>query len=135
MLGMKRGILISIIAGVVLALVAGFFILTNNGNNSYNNMNPDEMVDCSKIQNPSCFVNRMISCLPVTAKLTGTDGSDIDITIFGYVNETCHFQRKINNVMNLNCYFPNGTLTWDLIDQTFGNEKGLQAVVDSSCGL
>lgn len=85
------------------------------------------------MDNPSCFANRMIGCLPVTGKMTTTDGIPIELTILGVENETCHFQRKINNVMDMNCYFPKGTMNWDIIDQTFGNDKGLQSVVDDAC--
>ena len=93
-----------------------------------------EMVDCSKTPDPSCFVKRMNQCLPVTAKMMGTDGStEIDITILGIENEKCHFQRKLNNVLNLDCYFPKGTMNTDTLDQTFGNDKGLQKVVDDAC--
>jgi hypothetical protein len=132
---MKKGILIGVIVGVLLVLIAGFFILTNNGNSSQDeNADPNQMVDCGMIQNPSCFSNRMTTCLPVTAKMMGSDGvTSIDMTILGYENETCHFQRKINNVLDLNCYFPKGNLTWDLIDQVFGNDRGLQNIVDDSC--
>jgi hypothetical protein len=132
----KKGVLIGVIAGVVLILIAGFFILTNNGNNSQKeNANPNQMVDCGKMTNLACFSNRMSSCLPVTSQLTATDGiTKIDVTILGYENQTCHFQRKVNSVINLNCYFPAGTnMTWDLIDQTFGNDKGLQNIVDENC--
>ena len=94
----------------------------------------NEMVDCSKIEDPSCFVNRMNQCLPVTAKMSGSDGiTRIDITVLGIVNETCHFQRKLNDVLNLDCYFPKGTMNMDTLDQTFGNDKGLQKVVDDAC--
>jgi len=137
---MKKGRIIGIIALVIIIIVVGFFALTNNkdssnkdnssqdGNNSLN-----QMFDCGKLENPVCFSNRMSECLPVTAQLIGTDDSIIDITILGIENGTCHFQRKVNNVVNLNCYFPRGTMNWDTIDQTFGNEKGLQKVVDDAC--
>jgi len=133
---MKKGVLIAVIAGAVLIFAAGFFVLTNNkGNNGNSQMeNENAMVDCGKMQNPSCFSNRMNTCLPVTAQLTATDGTtSIDLTVLGYENETCHFQRKVNNILNLDCYLPKGNLTWDLIDQTFGNDKGLQKTVDDSC--
>lgn len=92
------------------------------------------MVDCSGMKDPFCFVNRMNGCLPVTAKMTGTDSTTtIDITILGIENDKCHFQRKINNVLSLDCYFPKGTLNMDTLDQTFGNDKGLQKVVDDNC--
>lgn len=94
----------------------------------------NEMVDCGKAEDPSCFINRMNQCLPVTTKMVGSDGTtNIEITILGVVNETCHFQRKINNVLDLNCYFPQGTMNMNTLDQTFGNDKGLQKVVDDSC--
>ncbi|MCX6709943.1 MAG: hypothetical protein NTV63_03275 [Candidatus Woesearchaeota archaeon] len=93
----------------------------------------NEMVNCGKTEDPSCFISRMNQCLPVTAKMTGSDGSNIDLTVLGIVNETCHFQRKINNVLNLDCYFPKGTMNMDTLDQTFGNDKGLQKVVDDAC--
>lgn len=137
---MKRGALIGIIAGAVLILVLGFFILTNkdnknNTNNGSQNGNDiNQMVDCGKATNPSCFANRMNECLPVTITMTATDGiTEIGLTILGIENNTCHFQRKINNTVDLNCYFPKGTMNWDVIDQTFGNDKGLQSVVDSAC--
>ena len=130
-----------IIAGIVLILlVVGFFVLTNNKgsasnqSNSQNENDANQMVDCGKAKDPGCFLNRMNGCLPVTAKMIGTDGStEIEITVLGIENETCHFQRKINNVLNLDCYFPKGTMNGDTLDQTFGNDKGLQKVVDDSC--
>ena len=95
-----------------------------------------EMVDCSNNEDPFCFVTRMNQCLPVTAKMTASDGStSIDITILGQVNETCHFQRKVNDALNLDCYFPRGTLNMDTLDQTFGNDKGLKSVVDAACKI
>ena len=92
------------------------------------------MVDCGKADDPSCFVNRMNQCLPVTAKMVGSDGStQIDITILGIENETCHFQRKLNDALDLDCHFPKGTMNMDTLDQTFGNDKGLQKIVDDAC--
>jgi len=94
----------------------------------------EEMVDCGKAEDPSCFVGRANGCLPVMTKMTGSDGAtEIELIILGKENETCHFQRKINNVLDFNCYFPKGTNIMNAIDQTFGNEKGLQKVVDDSC--
>jgi hypothetical protein len=138
---MKRGIMIGMIIGIVLVIIIGFFILTNDKNVSNEDNgsqkgtdDSNKMVDCGMINNPTCFSNRMNECLPVTAKMIGTDGStEIQITIIGVENETCHFQRKVNDIVNLNCYFPKGTMNWDTIDQTFGNEKGLQKVVDDAC--
>lgn len=134
--------MIGLIVGIVLILlVVGFFILTNNKGDIPNQTdsqketnNPNQIMDCGMMKNPSCFANRMNGCLPVTGKMTGTDGStQIELTILGVENDTCHFQRKINNVVDLNCYFPKGTMSWDTIDQTFGNDKGLQKVVDDAC--
>jgi len=133
---MKKGVLITlIIAGVILVLIVGFFIFANKGDNSsQQNVDSNQMIDCGTMTDPSCFSNRMSSCLPVAGKMVATDGSTvIEMTIIGLENNTCHFQRKLNNVLNLDCYFPSGVLNWDLIDQTFGNDKGLQSVVDSSC--
>jgi hypothetical protein len=134
---MKKGVVIGLIIGVVLILViVGFFVLSNNGEKNYNQENSDsnEMIDCGMMDNPQCFSNRMSECLPVTGTLTATDGStEIRLTILGVENETCHFQRKINNVVDMNCYFQKGTMNWDTIDQTFGNDKGLQSVVDEAC--
>jgi hypothetical protein len=138
---MKKGVLIALITGgVILLLIVGFFILTNKGGdtspeqNANANANSTQMVDCGQITNPSCFSNRMSSCLPVTAKMIATDGTTtIEMTVLGLENNTCHFQRKLNNVLNLDCYFPSGALSWDLIDQSFGNDKGLQSIIDNSC--
>jgi len=63
----------------------------------------------------------------------GTEGTEIEITVLGEENGKCHFQRKVKGTVNLECYFPMDNLSWDLIDQTFGNEKGLQDVIDESC--
>ena len=132
---MNRKLIIIAIAIVLVLIVIGgglFFFFSNNGAQK-------GIVDCGNlVENASCFSNRMNTCLPVTGKLTGTDGSNIEIAILGYENETCHFQRTVENGagQGLDCYFPKGTpLTLDLIDQTFGNDKGLQKVVDDSCGL
>lgn len=93
-----------------------------------------KMVDCGKAEDPTCFLNRMNGCLPVTVKMTGSDNkTEIEMTIFGIENEKCHFQRKVNNTIDLNCFFPKGTMNWDTIDQTFGNNKGLKKVVDDNC--
>lgn len=94
----------------------------------------EEMVDCGKAEDPSCFLSRMNGCLPVTAKMVGTDGkTNIEITVLGIENDKCHFQRKINDVLDLDCRFPKGTMNMDTLDQTFGNDKGLQEVVDDAC--
>ena len=95
----------------------------------------NQMVDCGKMENPSCFTDRMNQCLPVTAKMTGSDNSDIVLTILGVENETCHFQRTVssNSALNMDCHFPKGTMNMDTLDQTFGNDRGLQKVVDDAC--
>lgn len=131
-----------IIVGVlVLVVVIGLMFMGNkNGKqrieqgNSQTQASSTAMVDCSNSDNPSCFVERMNQCLPVMAKMEGTDGkTTIEITILGEVDGKCHFQRKLNDVLGLECYFPKGTLDMDTLDQTFGNEKGKQAIVDSAC--
>ncbi len=144
-------ILYIVIAVLVLIVIGGgiFFFLGNRGAQKETGSNQNTstppgtaaqtpatdttMVDCTGATDPFCFLSRMNECLPVTAKMTGGDGSNIDITILGVENEKCHFERKINNVINLECYFPKGTLNADTLDQTFGNDKGLQGVVDTNC--
>jgi hypothetical protein len=123
---------------LVLVVIGGaVFFLSNNKNAEEGTpvpANENEMVDCGESKDPGCFVNRMNGCLPVTAKMMGSDGKTaIDITILGVENEKCHFQRKIDNVLSLDCYFPEGTMNMDTLDQTFGNDKGLQKVVDDNC--
>ena len=134
-----------VIAVLVLAVIGGgIFFLSKKGMPTPSSSTPSTapqtsvgdttMVDCSGKEDPMCFINRMNQCLPVTVKMTGSDSkTEIEITILGVENETCHFQRKINNVLNLNCFFPKGTLNMDTLDQTFGNDKGLQKVVDDAC--
>lgn len=141
-------ILYIVIAVLVLAIIGGglFFFLGNKSAPEEKATEPvavapiavapvqEEMVDCGQAQDPGCFLNRMNQCLPVTAKGTGSDGTTtFEVTILGIENEKCHFQRKINNALNLDCYFPKGTLNMDTLDQTFGNDKGLQKVVDDAC--
>lgn len=138
---MKKGVIIGLVIGVVLILViVGFFILTNKNNgsnenaNSQNGADENQIVDCGKMENPTCFINRMVDCLPVTGTLLATDGvTEIGLTILGIENNKCHYQRKVNNVINQNCYFPIEAMSWDVIDQTFDNDKGLQSLVDESC--
>jgi hypothetical protein len=143
----KRTNILLIVSFVLIILVVVFLILTNQNSKSNNpstsnnlqtnnqqvNKNINEMVDCGKMENPNCFMIRMNECLPVKGTLTGTDGSNIEISILGIENNTCHFQRRVNNILNLNCFFPKETMNWDTIDQTFGNDHGLQSIVDSSC--
>lgn len=139
----KKGLYIGVIILVLLVVVVGLLLLNNNdkknegiANQTTTATSADDktMVDCGLAKDPMCFMNRMNGCLPVTVKMVGSDNTTaIEMTILGVENETCHFQRKINNVMDLNCFFPKGTMNWDTIDQTFGNEKGLQGVVDSAC--
>jgi hypothetical protein len=124
-----------IIAIVVLVVIGGILWAKNrSAEEELIPTNDNEMVDCGQAQDPGCFMNRMNGCLPVTVKMMGSDNvTTIDLTIIGVENEKCHFQRKINNVVDMNCYFPKGTMNWDTIDQTFGNDKGLQQLVDDSC--
>ncbi len=134
-----------IIIVLVLAVVGGglFFFLNNKGaqeeigtgqQTAQTPATDETMVDCGKATDPMCFVNRMNGCLPVTVEMTGSDNkTKIELTVLGVENEKCHFQRKINNTIDLNCYFPKGTMNWNTIDQTFGNDKGLQKVVDDNC--
>ncbi|MDD5043840.1 MAG: hypothetical protein PHD51_04265 [Patescibacteria group bacterium] len=138
---------IIIVILVLIVIGGGIFLLCNKGaeeegepttaspsTEAQTPATDKEMVDCGKAEDPFCFVNRMNQCLPVTAKMMGSDGvTSIEITILGVENEKCHFQRKINDVANLDCYFPKGTLNMDTLDQTFGNDKGLQKVVDDAC--
>jgi len=142
----KNTILYVVIVVLILAGVGGFlFLSTNNANKEIGTTPTSEtatttpvadntMFDCGLAKDPQCFADRMNGCLPVTVKMMGSDNTtSIELTILGVENDTCHFQRKINNVLDLNCFFPKGTMNWDTIDQTFGNEKGLQKVVDSAC--
>ncbi|MDD5291241.1 MAG: hypothetical protein PHZ04_03980 [Patescibacteria group bacterium] len=140
-------ILYIVITVLVLVIVSGglFFLSNNKGAQEETGTSQpetavetpkaeEEMVDCGQAQDPGCFLNRMNQCLPVTAKMMGSDGTTaIDITILGVENEKCHFQRKLNNALNLDCYFPKGTLNTDTLDQMFGNDRGLQKVVDDAC--
>jgi len=141
-------VLYIVIAILVLAVVGGglFFFLGDKGAQKEAEISPspsiaaqtpitdETMVDCSKTSDPSCFLNRMNGCLPVTTIMTGSDNKTvIEITILGVENDKCHFQRKIDNVLNMDCYFSKGTLNMDTLDQTFGNDKGLQKVVDDAC--
>jgi len=127
-----------VIAVLALAIIGGglFYFLGDKGTQKETQTSTSEnkMVDCGKAKDPMCFVSRMNGCLPVTVEMTGSDNTTkIELTVLGVENEKCHFQRKINNVIDLNCYFPKGTMNWDTIDQTFGNDKGLQKVVDDNC--
>ncbi|MEM3362650.1 MAG: hypothetical protein QXG16_05040 [Candidatus Anstonellaceae archaeon] len=144
---MNKKTLYIIIGILVLVIVGGFFFLTNKKGGQKETQPPvsnqgtqmfpagESMVDCGVLKEPSCFFSRMNNCQPVKAKLTGSDGSSIEIAILGIENEKCHFQRKINGVLNLDCYFPKGTLNPDTIDQTFGNDKGpeVKKIVDEAC--
>lgn len=126
---------------IALVVVGGglFLFLSNEGTQKETGVSQPTttsktMVDCSTTSDPSCFLTRMNGCLPVTTNMTGSDGkTEIAITILGIENDKCHFQRKINNVLNLDCLFPKGTLNMDTLDQTFGNDKGLQKIVDDAC--
>jgi len=129
---MKKWLIVSIIA-LAFLLVLGFFVLTNNKSSDKDN-DPNQMVDCGEMDNPGCFVSRMNVCLPVTGRFT-SDGNNVEMIILGQENETCHFQRRINNVLNLDCYFPKGTMNSDILAQTLGDDKGLQSVVDEACKL
>jgi hypothetical protein len=143
---MSKKVLYAVIVILVLVIVVGLIVFSKNNTlkeaseqtlieeQALTNATEEEMVDCGQTTDPMCFLSRMNGCLPVTTKMAGSDGStSIEITILGQENEKCHFQRKINGVMDLDCYFSKGTLNMDTLDQTFGNDKGLQKVVDESC--
>ncbi len=133
----KKGLYIIIAILVLIIVGGGIFFLTRDKSAKEETQTPateNKMVDCGKAADPGCFINRMNGCLPVTAKMMSTDGTTaIEITILGIENEKCHFQRKINDALNLDCYFPKGTLNTDTLDQIFGNDKGLEKVVDDAC--
>jgi len=137
----KKGLYIAIVILVLIVIGGVILFLSNNKSNNESikeeaqaPATENEMVDCGAAQDPGCFLNRMNGCLPVTTKMTGTDGTTaIEITILGIENDKCHFQRKINNVLDLDCQFPKGTLNGNTLDQMFGNDKGLQKVVDDAC--
>lgn len=142
-------ILYVVIAVLVLVVVGGglFFVLGNKGEQKETEVgqpagnlplsaatDDKAMVDCGTATDPMCFVGRANGCLPVTIKMTGSDNTTvINLTILGIENDKCHFQRKINNNMDMNCYFPKGTNMMNAVDQTFGNDKGLQSVIDAAC--
>ncbi len=138
----NKGLYVIIVVLILVAVGLGIF-LKNSGETEKKAPEPtgeiaaeneNKMVDCGMADNPRCFINRMNGCLPVTVKMMGSDSTTrIDLTILGVENEKCHFQRKINDVMDLDCYFPKGTFNMDTLDQTFGNDKGLQQVVDDAC--
>jgi hypothetical protein len=134
---MKNKKSLYIIILVLIVIVGAIFFLSNNKSVKEETQAPaneNEMVDCGQAKDPGCFMNRMNGCLPVTTKMMGSDGkTSIDITILGVENEKCHFQRKVNDVMDLDCQFSKGTFNSDILDQIFGNDKGLQEVVDNAC--
>ncbi len=132
----KKGLYVIIVILALIVIGGGALLLTNKGAEEAAQAPVTEsgMVDCGKAKDPGCFMGRMSECLPVTIEMTASDNiTKIDLTILGIENEKCHFQRKLNDVVDLNCYFPKGTMNWDTIDQTFGNDKGLQQVVDDAC--
>lgn len=139
----KKSLYIVVVILVLVVAVGLFFFLSNDDSkkegkemNQPNSIvdTSKEMVNCGKMEDPFCFINRMNECLPVTAEMIGSDNTTkIEMIILGIENEKCHFQRKLNNVLNLNCFFPKGTMNQNTLDQTFGNDKGLQKVVDDAC--
>jgi uncharacterized protein YpmB len=142
----KKTLYIIIGVLVLVIVVGGFFLLTNKKGGQQGTQSPASnqetqapvadttMVDCGTAEDPSCFMGRANSCLPVKVKMVGSDKkTQIDLIILGIENDKCHFQRKLNGNLNLNCYFPKGTNIWNAIDQTFGNDRGLQKVVDDAC--
>ncbi len=151
---MKNNKTLYIVIAVLIIIGGGIFFFLNNKNSQKetgesqptNNLplgaeqTPEAsvadktMVDCGLAKDPACFVGRANGCLPVTVKMTGSDNkTEIGLTVLGIENDKCHFQRKINNTTDLNCYFPKGTNMMNAIDQTFGNDKGLQKVIDAAC--
>jgi hypothetical protein len=132
----KKGSYIIIAILVLIVIAGGIFVLSNKSAEEGVQAPVTEtgMVDCGLAKDPMCFVNRMNGCLPVTVKMMGSDNTTkIELTVLGVEDEKCHFQRKINDVIDLNCFFPKGTMNGDVLDQTFGNDKGLQKVVDDNC--
>ncbi|MDD3101576.1 MAG: hypothetical protein PHE59_00285 [Patescibacteria group bacterium] len=132
-------VLYIIITVLVLIIIGGglFFFLGNNDVRKETQA-PKGFVDCGETTAyPSCFLNRMNECLPVTEKMMDTDdsGNFIEITILGKENETCHFQAKMNNILISDCYFPKGTLQYNTIWQTLGSYNGSssQKAVDENC--
>jgi len=140
----NKTLYIIIIVLVLIVIGGGSFLFLGNKGTQKETQTPtketqipateEKMVDCGKAEDPSCFIGRANSCLPVKAKMIGSDNkTEIELIVLGIENDKCHFQRKLNGTMDFNCYFPKGTNIMNAIDQTFGNDKGLQKVVDDSC--
>jgi hypothetical protein len=131
----KKGLYI-VIAIVILVVAGGIFWINRGAEKEGVTADGNKMVDCGQAQDPGCFMNRMNGCLPVTVKMVASDNTTtIGLTILGIEDEKCHFQRKINDVVDMNCLFPKGTMNGDTLDQIFGNDKGLQQVIDDNCIL
>jgi len=130
----KNKILYIVAAVLVLVIIGGglFLFLGNKGAQKEVGIEQEEpIVNCSG-KGFQCFIDRMNMCLPVTAATT-SNGIIIELTVLGVENEKCHFKRKINNTIELDCYFPKGILSEDIIRQTLKIDEGLQKVVDDAC--
>jgi hypothetical protein len=109
-----------------------FLFCNKGGDPKKASADSNQMVDCGVMDNPGCFLSRMNECLPVTGWFMSGENKVV-MTVLGVENNTCHFQRNINDVLNMNCYFPEGILSSDILAQTLGDDKGLQSVVDEAC--
>jgi len=134
----KSKILYIVIAALVLVAIGGglFFFLNNKRAQKEVGVEQSEAIfDCSG-KSKDCFLDRMIKCTPVTVETTTASKIIFGVTIFGMENEICHLERKINNVVDLSCYFPYEVLLskgMDLMAQIFGGDKGLQKEIDAAC--
>jgi len=139
---MTKNKIIYIIAIVLVLIIIGgglFFFLGNIGAQKKVGVKQGEtIVDCSKediLSNAKCFSDRMFMCLPVTWVTTTAARITVAVTILGLEDGKCNFERKINNIVDLNCYFSEEAYKtgFNLIAQTLGMDRNLQNLIDTEC--
>jgi hypothetical protein len=108
----KKGVLIGIIVGVVLILiVAGFFILTNNpGSQNNQNLNQDTFSACQSSTQTTPF----------------GQGGTYTISVIGLENGNCHWRYSLQLPglnQTQNCYYPLSDMSSKAFEHLFGQDK------------
>jgi len=115
-----------------LLLISRNIFKTRDVNTSYdyNQTANLERIKCEDIQ---CLTGYFLTCEPSEYKYTAKEGS-ISFIVYGWQGSKCHFQTKgTASLPSDDCFFDAINLNAKTLNQLFGNEEGLQYVIDQSC--
>ena len=125
---MKKLILIFLI---VLAISLAGCGQEKTSENLQNNIqkNANGRVICN---DPPCLGQYFPTCTP-TELIMKSEGQNIEIIIYGFENDKCHYSMKMNGITAADCFFKKEDLNNKILNQMFGNKEGQDAIIAEAC--